>query len=113
MTMATPNGKTRLTIVELSNRAGLVFRSLCEEAGIRPGSDVHHALASGHDIAITLLETSTGIPFGTLTPISAKEIAEYFIHEAVRTEPVHREIAIYYRAWALVITEVYLQRTEL
>ena len=81
------------------------------QAGQSPHSPILAALASGFDVGLSLLEQSTGALFSDLSPEAADRVVTYFSDEAaVRSEAVDIQIAIFYRAWAQVLTTEYLTR---
>ena len=79
-------------------------------AGLNRQSPMLVALASGFDVAITLLEQSTGALFSDLSPEAAERVVKYLRDEAVRSEAVDLQIAIFYRSWAEVLATTYLTR---
>ena len=95
------------TTVELSDRAGELHRAMTARAGLTQQSTMTFGLASGLDIGITLLEQSTGCRFDALTPEAALRVIKYFEDEAIRSERVDPQIAIFYRAWAQVLRDAY------
>lgn len=96
------------TINELAIAAGELNRSMNVKAGLNPYSPVVFGLASGLDIAITLFEQSTGARVSGLSRQAATRVVQYFLDEAKRNEPADPQIAIFYLAWAHVITAKYL-----
>ena len=100
--------QTSFTIIDLSNMAGDVSRTKNEQAGLDPQSALVFGMASGLDVAITLFEQSTGVCFNGLPPDKAMMVSHYFREEADRSEKVHKQVAIWYRAWAEVLEQVYL-----
>jgi hypothetical protein len=96
------------TIVELSNMVGLLFRDICTRNGLDPQSAIHVGLASGLDVALTIIELSTGVAFQSLSKDTAIQIRDYFLHEAAESKAIHPQISIWYFAWAKVIEKVYL-----
>lgn len=91
-----------VTVVRLSQEAGLVARLECERVGVPFVTPVQNALGSGLDVALTLMECSAGLFQGLETEAAQKCVA-YFREEAARSEAVDVQIAIWYRAWATII----------
>jgi hypothetical protein len=100
------------TINALSLHAGQLAQSMSAQAGLSPHSPMLVALASGFDVGLSLLEQSTGARFSDLSPEAADRVVTYFSDEAVRSEAVDIQIAIFYRAWAQVLTTEYLTRDQ-
>jgi len=98
------------TIVELSSKAGQLARAMAARAGLTPHPTMFLGLVSGFDVAITLVEESTGARFGGLSSESATKMVEYFRDEADRSEAMDLQSAIFYRAWAEVIESEYSSR---
>lgn len=96
------------TINQLSWRARELFHSMSARAGLSPQSPMLVALASGFDVGLSLLEQSTGTLFSDLSPEAASRVVNHFRDEAVRSEAVDIQIAIFYRAWAQVLATEYL-----
>jgi hypothetical protein len=96
------------TIVELCNMVGLLFRDMSMRNDLNPQSAIHVGLASGLDVALTIIESSTGVPFQSLSIETAKKIRDYFLREAAERKLMHPQISIWYLAWAEVIEKVYL-----
>ena len=105
-----PRLKIMPTINELSLRAGELAQSMSARAGLGPRSPMLVALASGFDVGLTLLEQSTGTLFSDLNPEAAARVVNYFRDEAVRSEAVDLQIAIFYRSWVQVLTTTYLNK---
>ena len=101
--------ETSFTIIDLSNMAGDISRAKNEQVGLDPQSALVWGMASGLDVALTLLEQSTGVYFNGLPPDKAMMVSHYFREEADRSEKFHKQIAIWYRSWAEVLEQVYLQ----
>lgn len=97
-----------VTINELSAAAGELSSSMSLRAGLNPHSPVVSALASGLDVALTILEQSTGARFSGLAHPAAAQVVQYFLDEAKRSEPVDPQITIFYLAWAQVLATKYL-----
>ena len=93
------------TIIELANQAGIQFQALLKYAGLAPAPAVMLASASGFDIALTLIEQSTGTTFSDLDAPTAERVISYFVAEAARTEDRH--VAAFYHAWALTLWKAY------
>jgi hypothetical protein len=93
------------TITELANTAGIQFRALIEHAGLPPAPAIMLASVSGFDVALTLIEQSTGAKFADLDDASAERVISYFVAEAGRTEDRH--VAAFYHAWALTLWKAY------
>jgi hypothetical protein len=96
------------TIPELSTMVGLLFRDMSMRNGLDPQSAISVGMASGLDVALTMIESSTGVPFQSLSLDAAKQIRDYFLQEAAESKAIHPQISIWYLAWAEVIEKVYL-----
>ena len=95
------------SILQLSQQAGDLFRLASSRSGLDPYSPVMVALASGLDIALTLMEESTGVRYKGLTPESARKVVDYFCQEAKRSKPLDPQIALFYAAWAEALGSEY------
>jgi len=98
------------TIVDLSKRAGELFRTMRSRAGLSADSPMLLGLASGFDVAITLFEESTGASFGGLTPESAAAIVRYFRDAAASSAEEDVQVAMFYQSWADTLTATYLKK---
>lgn len=97
------------TINEISYRVGELTRSMCAKQGLNHHSPVSIALVIGLDIGLTMLEASTGVHFSGFSPEAAARVVNYFREEAAQSEAVDPQIAIFYQAWADILTETYLK----
>jgi hypothetical protein len=97
------------TIVESAKKAGELTRATFQQSGLATQSPMLLGLASGFDIAITLLEESTQVHFNDLSQQSAKKVVDYFEAEANRSAAVDPQVAVFYRAWAEVLRSEYLK----
>lgn len=93
-------------------RAGALAQAMSIAAGLNRQSPTIVALASGFDVALSLIEQSTGALFSDPTPEAAERLVKYFWDEAVRSEAVDQQIAIFYRSWAEVLTTTYELKTK-
>jgi len=100
---------TAFTIIDLSKMAGDISKAMNEQAGLDPQSALVFGIASGFDVAITLLEQSTGVYFNGLLPNKALMVSHYFREEADCSEKVHKQIAIWCHAWAELLEQLYLK----
>ena len=91
-----------LNIVQLCNAARRIAAAECAKVGLPFETPVQHALASGLDVALTLMEQS-GSRYGGLNRQEAGGIATYFREEGPRNASIDTQIAIWYQAWASVI----------
>jgi hypothetical protein len=98
-----------MTINDLSTRAGELFATRSLRAGLPVHSPIIFALTSGIDVALTLIEQSTGARFRGLTPGTAQTVVQYFRDEAARSCTVHRQVVIFYESWADTIAATYLE----
>lgn len=98
------------TINELAAAGGELNRLMNVKAGLNPHSAVSLALASGLDVAITVFEQSTGARVSGFSRESAARVVQYFQDEAKRSEAVDPQIAIFYLAWARVLTAKFLNK---
>jgi len=98
------------TIVELSNQAGIHYRALLEHANLPPEPSKLQASTSGFDVALTLIEQSTGARFSDLDAQTACRVISYFVAEAARAED--RYIAAFYNAWGLTLWKAYPESGE-
>ena len=96
------------TIAELSTMVGLLFRDMSMRNGLDPQSAISVGMASGLDVALTMIESSTGVPFQSLSSEAATQIRDYFLQEAAESKAIHPQISIWYLAWAEVIEKIYL-----
>jgi hypothetical protein len=96
------------TITALSTMVGVLFRDMSTRNGLDPQSAISVGMASGLDVALTIIESSTGVPFQSLSIDTATQIRDYFLQEAVESKAIHPQISIWYLAWAKVIEKVYL-----
>jgi hypothetical protein len=87
---------------------GLLFRDMNMRNGLDPQSAIHAGMASGFDVALTIIESSTGVPFQSLSIDAATQIRDYFIQTAAENKAIDPQISIWYLAWAEVIEKVYL-----
>jgi hypothetical protein len=99
--------KASFDIIDLSMMAGDILKSESKQEGIDPQSSLAIGMASGLDVGLTLLEQSTGVLFKGLTTDKAIMVSHYFREEADRAEKIHKQIAIWYRAWAEVLEQLY------
>ena len=97
---------------QLSAHAGDLTRERSSRAGLPAHSPVLFALASGIDVALTVIEQSTGERFRGLTPEIAKTVVQYFRDEAARSSAVDRQVAIFYESWADAIATIYLHTRQ-
>jgi hypothetical protein len=97
----------KLREVAPNGEAGAVTQAV--SAGLNRQAPILVALASGFDVALSLLEQSTGARFSDLTPEAAERVVKYFRDEAVRSEAVDPQVAIFYRSWAEVLATTYLR----
>jgi len=98
------------TIVELANQAGQLTRAMSARADLNLHSPMFLGLASGFDVAITLMEESTGTRFGGLNSESALKVVGYFRDEAGRSAAVDSQVAFFYSSWAEIIESTYISR---
>jgi hypothetical protein len=98
------------TIVELANQAGQLARAMSVRAGLNPYSPMFLGLASGFDVAITLIEESTGTRFGGLNSESALKVVKYLRDEAGRCAAMDLQVADFYNSWAEIIESIYISR---
>ncbi len=99
---------TSPTINNLVVRAGELSRKMRASAGLPPVSPMVFGMASGFDVAITLLEQSTGAYFRDLNSESASRVVKYFREEAARSALADPQVEIYYLCWAEILTATYL-----
>ena len=97
------------SIVDLSTLAGRLAEAECEKAGIPFKTDVQIGLASGLDVALTLMEESAGF-FRGLGGQSVERASAYFRAEAERSRSIDPHIAIWYESWAKAVEMTYLNR---
>jgi hypothetical protein len=95
------------TIAELSATVGQLFRDMSTRNGLDPQSAISVGMASGLDVALTMIESSTATPFQSLSLDAATEIRDYFLQEAAESKANYPQISIWYFAWAKVIEKVY------
>ena len=96
------------TIVQLSQLAGDLTRAMSHQRGLDANSPMLLGLASGFDVALTIIEQSTGVRFNGFRRESAEKVIAYFRAEADRSENLDSQIAIFYRCWADVIDTEFL-----
>lgn len=94
------------------NLANSIRIRYSEKEGLPARSKTLVALASGLDVAVTVLEESVG-SFKGLTPERAKKVCDYFRTEAKRSERIDRETAIFYLAWADALDQLFIMDQEL
>ena len=97
------------TINDLSLRVGEIVRIRSTNVGLDPRSAIIFAVASGCDIALTLLEQSTEARFSGLSRESANRVINYFREEAARSVNVDRQVALIYETWAEFLEATYLK----
>ena len=91
-----------LGIVTLCRFADDVARAECAKAGIPFQTPLQVWMASGLDVALTLMEGS-GARYQGLSREQALSVVAYFKAEAERIRSVDQRLAIWYLAWASVI----------
>jgi hypothetical protein len=94
------------TITKLSNMVGILFREMSISNGLDPQSPISVGMAGGFDVALTMIESSTGVPFQSLSSDAAKQIRDYFLNVAIESKSIHPQISMWYSAWA--IEKIYL-----
>jgi hypothetical protein len=91
----------------LVNLANSIRQTRSGIAGIPPRSETLFALASGFDVALTIMETSVGL-FTGLTPPAAAKVVRYLREEARRCEQISREVAVWYESYAEAIEQLFM-----
>ena len=74
--------------------------------GIPHRTPVLVGLASGQDVALSILEASLG-PFESLSPGAVELLTGYFLRESVITKRESIEVAIWYKSYAEAIEQLF------
>ena len=102
--MTKPQSPTMMDLIRMQD----VFRrKIYEEERISTPTDTLHALVSGLDVALTILEGS-GLEFQGLSRANAERVVDYLQSESGRYVDTNVEIAAYYWAWAETIKVAFL-----
>lgn len=103
--------KKSIPIMQVVNLTRSIAAEKCKEAGIPYHTLTLVALSSGLDVGLTIMEDSVG-GFKGLSTQDANNIYNYFKEEAMRSENVDAEIAIWYLSWAEAIKRLFLDETR-